>query len=56
MVSPSRWLDVVFPYQNDELKSRCYICGDELPSKCKQRALNQVLRTEMTEKGKPEKE
>lgn len=38
-------------------KSGCYICGDELPSKCKQRALNQVLRTEtQTEKEKPEKE
>lgn len=51
VISPSRWLDVVFPaLKNDELEIKCYICGDELPSKCKQRALNQVLRTETQRK------
>lgn len=44
------WMWFSPPSKMMSWKSRCYICGDELPSKCKQRALNQVLRTETQRK------
>lgn len=49
-VHPGGWMWFSPPSKMMSWKSRCYICGDELPSKCKQRALNQVLRTETQRK------